>query len=821
MSSKNRSGNGNIDSEIEESTGPRKIPSIGSLFHILWLRKWLALGVWLISAIPIGIALSIWDLPRSYSATTVMRFPQVVGAQTNVMRDVAITQGQSIISIFNSYQVLDATIRKLKLRIRITTKNLFSKDVFKDLSYGENLGLGNYLISVDPTSTGLSTNITITFKPEIGSTDYKIFSGPLARDNKISINGLELEFNPDFLIGTATKKVDLEFLSLEETFQNLRKNLTAKALPGGGNFEIGLKDRDPEMVADILNALRDQFLEVYYGTTEVQDVGILVQMEKDMALSKERLEKSQDELSKYYAEHPELQKQDGANSNDNLAYLDTRQQIDNLERLIRRVKESFGAKEPDATPEKKVYWANELLMAMADAGEPKANILRASLFEVNSRQAGYEKTLSPGHPKIQQAEAEKEALYKQMEENEARLVKRMDQDLADLKLRLVSNAPKTQVRTPVKVQLELERLNNTNQNNQNIYDRLLESYNRAKLVTGSEFFKVSVVDPARPALFEPPSFRNRIIIAGIAIMLLGLVVPAFILGWSIVFINIWTKEDILVLLGLKTLGTIAYRKPLKPSKEKEKAKTNSVDPMLVIHGSNSTIEEVESFRSIRGEIEYLFKNPKSPGKYCVMVTSCRPNEGKSTCAANIAITFARKGKRTLLIDADFRMGRVAQIFNLSVSTGLDTLLNQTDLSPELFLESSTNVFQPTLQSNLVVAPRKSPKSNASELISSDRFKAFVKFAREQFDVIVIDTSPMMITPEPLTLAELVDGIVFVCRSGLTGAAEAREAIGSLLERNDSIACILNGAKISPFEENRYKKYSYYYQVPSSPGSSED
>jgi capsular exopolysaccharide synthesis family protein len=225
---------------------------------------------------------------------------------------------------------------------------------------------------------------------------------------------------------------------------------------------------------------------------------------------------------------------------------------------------------------------------------------------------------------------------------------------------------------------------------------------------------------------------------------------------------------------------------------------------------------VEAFRIVREEVENNFRNPAAPGRFCLMITSSRPHEGKSTCAANLAVTFARKGKRTLLVDADFRLGRTAKIFNLHVATGLDTILDQSDINHEQFLETASLVFLPTVQRNLVVAPRKSPNANASELVSSDRFKAFIKMAREQFDIVIIDTPPVMITPEPLSLAEHADGVLFVCRSGVTSASEAREAVEILKERNANIAVILNGCKTSPFEENRYKKYSYYYQVQPSP-----
>lgn len=794
----------------DESSGPRKFPSLGTLFHVLWQRKWIALGIWLIAALPTGITLSLFDLPRSYTATTVMRFPDVIGAQTNVMRDVAITSGQSILSILSSHQVLEGTILKLGTRLRIVTPELFRKWVFRDVTYSDNLGLGQYTIQLGHSGT----EATVTYKPLGASNEFKVHQGPVLPEGRLSFPGLDVQFTPEFLSGKRGNRVDLEYIAFDAAFQDLKKNVSARPL-GGTNFEIKLKDRDPFLVADILTTLQSQFLEVYYGTTEVQDVGILVQMEKDLALAKDRLEKSQDELSRYYAEHPELTENPAQSVGDNLTFLESRQTLDKLESSRQQVAQAYSAKEPGAAPERAYFWAMELLAAMTQAGEARASILRASLQEVNARQQALRGTLGPDHPRLKEAEAEKDSLYAQIETAEAALMKRLDREAAQARSRMAGSTPRQNYRPPVKVQLELERLNNVNKNNQNIYDRLLESYNRAKLVTGSEFFKVSVVDPARPAIYHPPSTKTRLLIAAVAVMLLLILVPGVVMALPLLFIKVWTKDDVQRLIGIRVLGVIAERK-LKYGKVDSEERKSLVDPMLIIHGSMSRLEDVEAFRIIREEIENGFRNPAAPGKHCLMVTSSRPHEGKSTCASNLAVTFARKGKRTLLIDADFRLGRIAKIFNLHVATGLDTILDQPDIDAAQFLESASLVFLPTMQRNLVVAPRKTPNANAGELVSSDRFKAFIKMAREQFDVVIVDTPPVMITPEPLSLADHVDGVIFICRVGMTSASEAREAVGTLRQRSRNVGAIMNGSKNSPFEVNRYSKYSYYYQVQSMP-----
>lgn len=821
QSNQNMDGLGSEDPQ----EGPRKLPSLAGLLHFLWLRKWYALAVWLVVAVPVGVLLSIFNLPRSYTATTVLRFPSVVGAQTNVMRDVAITQGESIISIFNSYQVLEATVRKLGLRMRIVTTDVFMKDAFKSLKHDESLGPGTYIL--EPRSGG---RVSVVYEPPLTGASYSLFSG-VPQDGKLLLPGLEIELAPTFHTASQGKEVRLQLGPLDEAIADLKKSISTRAL-GASNFQVSLKDRDPYLVAEILNTLRAQFLEVYYGTTEVQDLSILVQMEKDLELSKQRLDKSQNDLSAYYAEHPMLTRE--APSGDNLTHLESRQAIEVLQARKQRIETALAAKDMSATGEKKFYWAAELLQAMSEAGEPKANILRASLGELNTRQAGFKATLGPEHPRIAEVEQQKEDIYRQMEETQAALTRKLAQEISDWKVKFASSAPSSAPTVPVKVRLELDRLTSVNTNNENIYARLVESYNRAKLVTGSEFFKVTVVDPARPAIYAPPSLKSRLILAIAAMFVLAIAVPVAFLAWPIVFVRIWTKEDVQRLLNLRSLGSVPLHRPpgkleallpkfarSKPDAGRPEAPAgtgNAVDPLLLYLGKDYRLEDVEAFRIIREETENAFRNPARKGSYCLMLTSCHPHEGKSTCSSNLAMTFARKGKRTLLIDADFRLGRQHRIFGLDVHTGIDDLLGQTDLSVPQFLETASLAFQTSSQRNLVVAPRRSPNPNAGELVSSDRFKAFVRSMRDQFDVVIIDTPPVLITPEPLSLAEVTDGVIFVCRSGVTAASEAREAVATLLDRRVPVAVILNGVHDTFFARSRFRKYSYYYQVQPKPGA---
>ncbi len=791
------------------------LPSIFSLLHVVWLRKWAVLVVWLVISLPVGILLSVFDLPRSYTATTVMRFPAVVGAQTNVMRDIAITQGESIISIFNSFQVVKATIDKLSLRLNILTPEAFRRDIFQSTQYSEDLGLGVYTLTLQNSGKAI-----LSYLPRDGQEEYPLFQGPI-KDGVIKVPGLVLEFKPEYLKRQNSSRIEMEFITLEEGIQAVNKSFSVRPI-GASNFHVSLKNRDPYLVAEILNELREEFLQIYYGTTEVQNVGVLAQMEKDLELAKSRLEKSQDEVSKFYGEHPELVVDQRANTaGDNLAYLNARQEADLTQARKSRVQAAYRAK-PDAGKTKEYYyWAGEVLGAMAEAGDPKASILRSRLLEIESQQDALSSQLGLGHPRLLEIDEQKKTLYSDMEKAEADLIRTIDQKLSDLRVALARSAPTVAPTIPVKVRLELDRLTSVNNNNEQTYNSVLESYNRAKLVTGSEFFKVTVVDVARPAIYFPPMLQSRLIVAGAVIALLFFVVPVLFAGFSLVFPRVYTKDDILKLLKVKVLGSISQGTSPESGKPKKFFGRNTPSPapstpgevesLLLFFGKSYKLGDLESYRLIREEAESFYRNPSNPQSLVLLVTSTQPGEGKTLTCSNLALTFARKGKRTLLIDADFRLGRVAQVFNATPSTGLDEMLSQEDLSMNEFLGAASLCFVPSLQNGLVLVPRKVNNPNAGEMVSSDRFKAFVHMAKEQFDVVIIDTPPMMITPEPLSLAEIVDGVLFVTRSGITPVSAAREALQVLRDRHVRVATVLNGVRHSPFEDDRYQKYSAYYR----------
>ena len=146
-----------------------------------------------------------------------------------------------------------------------------------------------------------------------------------------------------------------------------------------------------------------------------------------------------------------------------------------------------------------------------------------------------------------------------------------------------------------------------------------------------------------------------------------------------------------------------------------------------------------------------------------MVTSANPGDGKSTTASNLAISLARAGRRVLLIDGDLRRSALHSLYELREEKGLADVL-----------ESQGAIVlpvQPTAILNLDLMSSGLQRENPAELLASDRLKEMLEEARHAYDVVIIDTSPLLAVTDPSIVAGAVDGIVLVVRFGATRRVE--------------------------------------------------
>ena len=216
----------------------------------------------------------------------------------------------------------------------------------------------------------------------------------------------------------------------------------------------------------------------------------------------------------------------------------------------------------------------------------------------------------------------------------------------------------------------------------------------------------------------------------------------------------------------------------------------------------------EAYRTIRTNIQ--FSMPKGQLR-TMLITSSTPEEGKSTTTSNLAITMAESGNRVLLIDADLRKSVVHKMFQLPNLKGLTNVLAE-DLDYREILRS-------TKVKGLDILTGGPKPPNPSELLGSDKMRTFLESLKKDYDIIILDTPPVLPVTDAAILASLVDGVVLVSSYGQTtfeGLARAKVQ----LENVDAkiLGVILN--KVPASKRGGHYYYYYYYDGYSSPGKSE-
>ncbi|OIM25241.1 tyrosine protein kinase [Oenococcus oeni] len=165
----------------------------------------------------------------------------------------------------------------------------------------------------------------------------------------------------------------------------------------------------------------------------------------------------------------------------------------------------------------------------------------------------------------------------------------------------------------------------------------------------------------------------------------------------------------------------------------------------------------EQFRVLRANIDFAAASLRDFKS--VLFTSAEMSDGKSTAAQNLAVTWAQTGKRVLLLDADFRRPTLHKTFGISNERGLTTVLAMHDQPASVI--SSTEV------PNLYVMTAGPMPPNPSELLASDKMLKVVSWMKEQFEMVVIDSTPLLLVPDAQALIPRADGIVLVAMLGKT------------------------------------------------------
>jgi capsular exopolysaccharide synthesis family protein len=239
-------------------------------------------------------------------------------------------------------------------------------------------------------------------------------------------------------------------------------------------------------------------------------------------------------------------------------------------------------------------------------------------------------------------------------------------------------------------------------------------------------------------------------------------------------------------------------------KEKTKAKVTLLQPEDARHIF------AESYRNVRSSLFFMPYDGPRPKTF--LITSAVPNEGKSTISANLAITFALSGARTLLIDGDLRRGALREAFGISSKIGFSEVLKQE--------VNWREVAVPTSTPNLFVLPRGRTLSQPSEHLLRDSTDALLREIYTQYDYILIDSSPVLAADDTTSLAPKIDATLFVVRLSYTSARLTKKGLELLYGRQVNVPGVILNFVDTSLPEYYYYQYSEYYATPTSPTEAE-
>ena len=224
----------------------------------------------------------------------------------------------------------------------------------------------------------------------------------------------------------------------------------------------------------------------------------------------------------------------------------------------------------------------------------------------------------------------------------------------------------------------------------------------------------------------------------------------------------------------------------------------------------SPISEV--FRALRTNLQFM---NRAADCQTLLVTSTVQSEGKSWTSANLAVTFAQTGCKTLLIDADMRKPRQHKIFQISNVPGLSNYLSGINDVGRRQKIDVINCIKQTEVENLYLLPSGNIPPNPSELLMSDRTIELIDEASKNFDVVIFDGAPCLLVTDSTIISRLVDNTVLVTSYKYTKIDDLKEATKRIKRVGGNIAgVILNRVEIS----NKKYESKYYYASNNAPST---
>ncbi|MGD9167436.1 MAG: AAA family ATPase [Syntrophobacterales bacterium] len=451
------------------------------------------------------------------------------------------------------------------------------------------------------------------------------------------------------------------------------------------------------------------------------------------------------------------------------------------------------------------------------------------------------------HPAVGAVDAKLANVLSEMDKELRSMLTTMDGRLQDLEKRL--EAARDQAMAIPDSVLILARLRREVEVNGDLLAQLKGKYQEVMIQESGLIEEVKIVKPALEPSYpiNMPNTLMNTVTGGIIGLVVGLVLALIV---ETMDTSLGTIEDVEEILGIPVLGVIPSVEEFASSEKDETLVRPRGEPLVTHFAPRSPVSE--AYRSLRTNLQFISTDKKAKA---YLITSSSLQEGKTYNVVNLSLSLAQAGEKVLLIDADLRRPTVHHIFGLQRQPGLtDYVVGTSELGPkpentvELNMTLTFNsgqtengwkdvtnnivdlmlgefgiddILRTPGMDNLHIINAGQGLLNPAEILRSPRFKEFLREVREHYDIIIVDTPPVLPVADAFEVAPEVDGVILVYEVGRIGRGILKRAKVQLENINTEVlGVILNNVKPDVAPDFYRYRTDYYYRSEDSDEISE-
>jgi capsular exopolysaccharide synthesis family protein len=582
----------------------------------------------------------------------------------------------------------------------------------------------------------------------------------------------------------------------------IRGGLQVQIVPATQMVDIRYRNNDPKLGTDVVNRLVETYKDEDLRSKFDRTMYVSTWLQKQLEGLKQEAGDAQRQLADYQRQHNIVGTDETSNlTMQNLAQISGDLEGAEADRIMKEARmREFESQDPD------------LVALMGD--NPELGALRNQLTTLQTERAELASKFGEHHPRMQELNAQIEKVEASIN-NEVTLARRQVRDeytgslLLEEMLQKRLDAQKEDAYRLNEDEAQYAILRHEAELTRDLYDALQMRLKEASVTAGLSATNITVVDRAQIPLAPVAPRKTLAMMMG----LIGGLLCGTVLAFMVESIDdtLQTSEEVESVSMLASLATIPHilgaggkRRRRSKGRGTEEPLPDGVHAQQLIALHSSKSHAAEAYRGLRSSL--LLSSIDRPPRV-VVVTSAFPGEGKTTTAVNLAVAFAQRGERVLLVDADLRRGSLDRVFKLGEKNfGLSTVLT----NPAALSELASPVAELPMLKVLPTGPR---PPNPAEMLSSNRMEEQLHQWAQEFDRVVLDTAPVLAVSDTQAMAALADTVILVARAGMTRKRALLRARDLLWRINAPIAgVVVNDVdmRLENFYTYRYGMYGYNY-----------